>query len=67
MLRVAGRRLFSVSQRSTNATSFALSRDHTLSDGGGDSSSSAVPSPDLSRFGSYHLVRGLPPLPCSLD
>ncbi|CAN6805888.1 unnamed protein product [Brassica oleracea var. botrytis] len=61
MLRVAGRRLFSVSQRSTNATSFALSRDHTLSEGGGDSSSSAtrsVPSPDLSRFGSYHLVRG---------
>ncbi|KAF3545773.1 hypothetical protein DY000_02000527 [Brassica cretica] len=70
MLRVAGRRLFSVSQRSTNATSFALSRDHTLSDGGGDSSSSATRSPDLSRFGSYHLVRGycsdesllLPPL-----
>lgn len=59
MLRVAGRRLFSVSQRSTNATSFVLSRDHTFSDGGGDSS---LPSADLSRFDSYHrssLIRGL--------
>ncbi|KAJ4908439.1 Ubiquinol-cytochrome C reductase iron-sulfur subunit [Raphanus sativus] len=59
MLRVAGRRLFSVSQRSTNATSFVLSRDHTLSDGGGDSS---LPSADVSRFDSYHrssLVRVL--------
>ncbi|KAL0874485.1 hypothetical protein Bca101_024190 [Brassica carinata] len=57
MLRVAGRRLFSLSQRSSTVSSFALSRDHTLSDGG-DSSSS--PRSDLSRFDSYHrsLIRG---------
>ncbi|CAH8327861.1 unnamed protein product [Eruca vesicaria subsp. sativa] len=63
MLRVAGRRLFSVSQRSSTATSFALSRDQTLSDVGSDSSSAtrSVPSADLSRFASYHrslLLRG---------
>ncbi|CAL9230155.1 unnamed protein product [Arabidopsis halleri] len=61
MLRVAGRRLFSVSQRSSTATSFVLSRDHTLSHGGNSSSASrSIPSADLSSFNSYHrsLIRG---------
>ncbi|KAF8061277.1 hypothetical protein N665_1207s0016 [Sinapis alba] len=63
MLRVAGRRLFSLTQRSSTASSFALSRDHTLSDGSGGSSSAtrSLPSADLSRFDSYHyssLIRG---------
>ncbi|CAG7891575.1 unnamed protein product [Brassica rapa] len=62
MLRVAGRRLFSLSQRSSTVSSFALSRDHTLSDGGGSSSSPprSVPSTNLSPFDSYHrnLIRG---------
>ncbi|KAF8047121.1 hypothetical protein N665_3197s0007 [Sinapis alba] len=63
MLRVAGRRLFSLTQRSSTASSFTLSRDHTLSDGSGGSSSAtrSLPSADLSRFDSYHyssLIRG---------
>ncbi|KAJ0230747.1 Cytochrome b-c1 complex subunit Rieske-1 [Hirschfeldia incana] len=62
MLRVAGRRLFSLSQRSSTVSSLALSRDHTLSDGVVDSSPSprSVPSTDLSPFASYHrsLMRG---------
>ncbi|CAH2072850.1 unnamed protein product, partial [Thlaspi arvense] len=55
------RRLFSVSQRSSSATSFVLSRDHTLSDGGDSSPAPrSVPSADLSCFNSYHrsLIRG---------
>ncbi|KAF8118131.1 hypothetical protein N665_0006s0127 [Sinapis alba] len=58
MLRVAGRRLFSVSQRSTtNATSFLLSDGF----GGGDQSSSAtrpLPSADLDSYHRSSLVRG---------
>ncbi|CAN6805889.1 hypothetical protein Bca4012_000635 [Brassica carinata] len=62
MLRVAGRRLFSVSQRSSTATSVVLARDYTTISNGGDSSSTprSVPSADLSSFKSYHrsLIRG---------
>ncbi|ESQ41287.1 hypothetical protein EUTSA_v10014363mg [Eutrema salsugineum] len=61
MLRVAGRRLLSVSQRSSTASSFALSRDHTLSDGGDSSSAPrSVASAGLSYFNSDHrsLLRG---------
>ncbi|CAH8327963.1 unnamed protein product [Eruca vesicaria subsp. sativa] len=61
MLRVAGRRLLSIPQRSSTASTFVLSRDHTI-----DSSSSSstaprsVPSADISAFNSYHrsLIRG---------
>lgn len=63
MLRVAGRRLFYVSQRSSTATSFVLSRDHTVSDGGDSSSATrSNPSADISCFNSYHrsLIRGKP-------
>ncbi|KAF3504006.1 hypothetical protein F2Q69_00044945 [Brassica cretica] len=57
MLRIAGRRLLSVQQRSSTATTFVLSRDHTI-----DSSPAAprsAPSADLSSFNSYHrsLIR----------
>ncbi|KAF3504005.1 hypothetical protein F2Q69_00044944 [Brassica cretica] len=70
MLRIAGRRLLSVQQRSCTATTFVLSRDHTI-----DSSPAAprsAPSADLSSFNSYHrsLIRGLPKsnnLPSSLS
>ncbi|CAH8325049.1 unnamed protein product [Eruca vesicaria subsp. sativa] len=62
MLRVAGRRLVSLQQRSSTATSFVLSRDHSISKEGGDGrdSTRSVPSADLSCFNSYHrsLLRG---------
>ncbi|KAG2334179.1 hypothetical protein Bca4012_016428 [Brassica carinata] len=64
MLRLAGRRLLSVQQRSSSstATSVVLARDYTIISNGGDSSSThrSVPSADLSSFNSYHrsLIRG---------
>ncbi|KAG2324160.1 hypothetical protein Bca52824_006888 [Brassica carinata] len=61
MLRVAGRRLLSVQQRSSTATSVVLARDYAIISNGGDSSFThrSVPSSDLSSFNSYHrsLIR----------
>lgn len=51
----------STSQRSSTVTSFVVSRDHILSDGGDSSSAPrSVPSADLLSLNSYHrsLIRG---------
>ncbi|XP_021900243.1 cytochrome b-c1 complex subunit Rieske-4, mitochondrial-like [Carica papaya] len=60
MLRVAGRRLSSLTWRSSQATSSIFSRNHSLSDGGDSSIYRSVSSPNLLalNFDHRHLIRG---------